>query len=281
MPWHVAKTADCPDAKPWAVIKDSDGTVASCNETEEAAMDHMKALYANEPAMHSTDDNQFESRSVAFEVTRSDDEDDGLTLEGYAAVFNRVARINSGWVGEFDEVIAAGAFADAIATRTPVLMFEHGQHPLLGSMPLGVIRSIHEDKKGLFINARLSDNWLVQPVRDAVREGAVSGMSFRFSVNPDGETKQKRKGEPPLRTITRFAEVPELGPVVFPAYEPTTVSVRSLIELLPDLAAREPDARSDGSGDPDTQPGNGEVSPTLRTRDRVLRFTQRTKPSWL
>lgn len=48
MPWHVAKSAECPDSKPWAVIKDSDGTVEGCHETEADANDQMKALYANE-----------------------------------------------------------------------------------------------------------------------------------------------------------------------------------------------------------------------------------------
>lgn len=207
-----------------------------------------------------------ETRSVAFEVTRSDDSD-GLTLEGYAAVFNSPARIQD-FKGEYDEVIAKGAFRSAIESRTPVLMFEHGQHPLLGSMPLGRITDIEEDNRGLFIRARLSDNWLIQPVRDAVRDGAVDGMSFRFSTDDSGETWQKRPGKLDLRTINQFASVPELGPVVFPAYEPTTVAVRSLID---NLAAWEPGTRSAGSGE-DTPSGNDGLY-LARARDRALRLS--------
>jgi hypothetical protein len=33
--------------------------------------------------------------------------------------------------------------------------------------------------------ARLHDNWLVQPVRDAIKSKAIPGMSFRFSVVKD------------------------------------------------------------------------------------------------
>ena len=47
-------------------------------------------------------------RSVPFEVIRSDDGGDGLTLTGYAAVFDTPTRIDS-WEGCFDESIARGA----------------------------------------------------------------------------------------------------------------------------------------------------------------------------
>lgn len=49
MPYHVAKTAQCPASKPWGVIKDSDGTPAYCHPTKAKADKQLKALYANEP----------------------------------------------------------------------------------------------------------------------------------------------------------------------------------------------------------------------------------------
>lgn len=213
-----------------------------------------------------------EFRSVRFDLEQRGD---GLTFEGYAAVFNSPTRI-SGWEGEFDEVIVPGAFARSLRERTPVLMFEHGKHPLLGSMPLGVITRAEEDSRGLFISARLSDNWLIQPVRDAVRDGAVDGMSFRFGVDPDGEKWSKRSGEVDLRAIHDFRAVPELGPVVFPAYEPTTASVRSLVDRLeqrddPDLTGR-PDARSAGGGDRDADASPLPVHTRFAVDDDSLRL---------
>ena len=211
-------------------------------------------------------------RSVPFELTG---DGDGLTLEGYAAVFNRTARIADRH-GEFDEQIAPGAFADSLARKTPVLMFEHGKHPLIGSMPLGRIDDIHEDERGLFISARLSDNWLIQPVRDAVKDGAVTGMSFRFASPADGHQRwEKRDGKPDLRTLLRL-DAPELGPVVFPAYEPTTASVRSLLERLPeDFTGRDGARSAPGGEEDDVQPGNGGPSPTTSRavlRDRTWRM---------
>jgi HK97 family phage prohead protease len=183
-------------------------------------------------------------RSMPFEVVRADDDGDGLTLEGYAAVFNSPTRIDS-WEGKFDETIAPGAFKKALRERTPVLMFNHGQHPLIGDMPLGAIKSAREDSQGLHVVARLSDNWLIQPVRDAIREGAVSGMSFRFSVVKDDWAQPTRKGGVPQRTL-REVKVPELGPVVFPAYADTSVGVRSqeVAGMLADPAFRAELARA-------------------------------------
>lgn len=168
------------------------------------------------------------TRSVAFEL-RADPQGDGLTLEGYAAVFNSPTMI-SDRLGEYEETIAPGAFKRTIQARTPVLMFEHGQHPLIGSMPIGTITDLREDPKGLYVRARLFDNWMISPVRDAIKDGAVDGMSFRFSV-PAGKETWDRSSNPQKRVV-REAKVPELGPVVFPAYRDTSVAVRSLQEIL-------------------------------------------------
>lgn len=47
MPWHVGKSGECPDSKPWAVIKDDDGEVVGCHETKEDAVAQLVALKIN------------------------------------------------------------------------------------------------------------------------------------------------------------------------------------------------------------------------------------------
>lgn len=149
---------------------------------------------------------------------------DGLTLEGYASVFNAPYEIDS-WEGRFTEVVARGAFKKTLQERTPVLQFDHGHHPMLGSIPLGKFTQIREDDHGLFMQARLSGNWLVEPIRDAIADGALTGMSFRFQV-PKGKDSWDRKKPVPVRTIHE-AILFEAGPVVFPASPHTSVGVRS------------------------------------------------------
>jgi HK97 family phage prohead protease len=195
-------------------------------------------------------------REVPFEV-RDAAEGDGLTLDGYGAVFRSPTRIDS-WEGCFDEEIARGAFKKSLDERTPVLQFDHGRHPMVGSIPLGSFETLREDAKGLHVVARLHDNWLVQPVRDAIKSKAIPGMSFRFTVVKDewrdatgallsADDVQRRlwssdasdPGSIMKRTL-KEVRLFEVGPVVFPAYAATSVGVRSqeLASLLTDPQAR-------------------------------------------
>jgi len=180
-------------------------------------------------------------RSVPFASRAADEPGDGRTLEGHAAVFGERTMIDS-WEGSFYEVIRKGAFKKTIRERTPVMQFDHGRHPLVGSIPIGAIEDLREDDEGLYVRGRLSDNWLIEPVRDAIREKSITGMSFRFSVvreewrdnagklvKPEELTELLwRPGDrgPLERTLIEL-RVPELGPVVFPAYAGTDVGVRA------------------------------------------------------
>lgn len=165
-------------------------------------------------------------RGFEFESRASGD---GRTLEGYAAVFNTPTRIRDAG-GDFDEVIMPGAFARSLEKRTPVLQFDHGKDPRVGHVPIGTMEALSEDESGLYIRARLFDNPVVEPVRQAIAGGAIKGMSFRFAV-PDGGDKWSERDGGDYREIND-ADTFELGPVVFPAYDQTTVSVRSMLALL-------------------------------------------------
>jgi HK97 family phage prohead protease len=239
----------------------------------------------------------------AAEFRAQGDGGDGRTLEGYAAVFNTPTRIAS-WEGEFDEQIAPGAFKRTIRSRTPVLQFDHGRDQRTGSVPIGSIDALSEDEQGLFVSARLFDNPVVEPIRQAIEGRAIDGMSFRFAVAEerwtDAAGAKVNAGEldqllwnpgdrgPLLRTITRVDPLYELGPVVFPAYEATSVGVRSLLaQLTPDehrtmlreLAAELREhadiedltggpARGAGRGEPGTEPSSGR-GPLPITRQRL------------
>lgn len=172
-------------------------------------------------------------------------EGDGLTLEGYAAVFGVPTRIDS-WEGTFDESIRKGAFRKTLRETTPVMQFDHGRHPLIGSIPIGNYDSLSEDDEGLYVLGRISDNWLIDPVRDAIARKAVKGMSFRFEVvrdewrdntgtviKPDDDEfwrilwKGEQHERGPLARDLIEVKMPEAGPVVFPAYTQTSVALRA------------------------------------------------------
>lgn len=256
-------------------------------------------------------------RAVEFRA-EPDEAGDGRTLEGYAAVFDTPTLIAS-WDGTFEEEISRGAFRKSLRARTPVLQFDHGRDARTGTVPIGKMEDVHEDDKGLYVKARLFDNEVVEPIRQAIEGGAIDGMSFRFEVIRDewrDKDGKKIKAdelsallwEPgergPLKRSILEVNLYEAGPVVFPAYDATTVGVRSMLaqfthderralvreladdvlrvvrlELNPkqdteDFTGR-PGARSAGGGDTDAKPSNGEASTLppeeLELRDRTLR----------
>lgn len=183
-------------------------------------------------------------REVGF--VRADDErdgsNDGFNLNGYGAVFGQPTEINS-WEGTFQEEIRKGAFKKTLRERQPVMQFDHGRHPLIGSIPIASIRELREDDEGLYTEARMSDNWLIEPVRMAIAEGNIKGMSFRFDVVREKwfDVAGKELRDPmeiaellwspgdrgPLKRELIELRLHELGPVVFPAYAQTTVGVRA------------------------------------------------------
>lgn len=232
----------------------------------------------------------------------ADGPSDGLTLDGWAAVFMRKTKIDS-WEGRFWEKISPGSMRKSFRETPPKIQFDHGRHPLIGSIPIAELTSIREDTDpalapdgGAHLIGRLLDNWLIEPVRDAIANQSVDGMSFRFTVTrevwTDAEGKVIRDEDklreqlrrswyedvPDEELLTRDLkelQVPELGPVVFPAYSDTSVGVRSMLDRLTASERRllieqardltDPAAQSVQPGGAGTQPGNGERPTNTRS----------------
>jgi HK97 family phage prohead protease len=200
-------------------------------------------------------------RQAPFRLRAADDAadgepNDGLTLDGWGAVFNRETIIDS-WEGRFREAIKPGSMKKSFRENPPKIQFDHGRHPLIGSIPIASLRSIAEEtdptyapEGGAHVIGRVHDNWLMEPVRDAIAEGDIDGMSFRFSVVReawfDAEGKQVKDedelwellmrtwyedvpDEELLLRELRELRVPEIGPVVWPAYVDTSVGMRSRV----------------------------------------------------
>lgn len=159
---------------------------------------------------------------------RASDSGDGRLLFGYGAMFNQDTVINS-WEGNFVERIAPGAFKRSIRNNGSdvKILFNHGMDPSIGDKPLGRHTVLREDDKGLYVEVPLSETSYNDDLLALLRDGALDGMSFRFSVvrdtweQPDGKSTKL-----PVRTLQEV-RLFELGPVTFPAYAATSAGVRS------------------------------------------------------
>ena len=163
-----------------------------------------------------------EKITMTAEVRAMDTTDGSLRIGGYAATFNKEADgLN------FREQIAPGAFTRAIQSGDPVFLLVN--HDLEG-IPLASTQSgtlqLRQDKIGLYIEAELDPaNPKAQELSSALKRGDMNKMSFAFTVQPDGQTR-----EDGLRTINEIDRLFEVSVVTLPAYSSTSVGMRSAEE---------------------------------------------------
>lgn len=167
-------------------------------------------------------DDLYETRDVDFDLKPSRN---GRNLHGYVAVFNTRTRIPDR-NGDFDEELKPG-FADRSLRELgmPVMQWDHGRDTRVGTVPIGVWTEWKADGKGYQVRGHLIDDPVIEPVRKAIAEGAVTGLSFRFKVAKNGDKWERRGGGVDLRHVID-ADVHEAGPVTFPAYRDAKVSIR-------------------------------------------------------
>lgn len=146
-------------------------------------------------------------------------EDDGLKVEGYAAVFDQEADIG----GMFREKIEKGAFSDAIGRDDVVFLINHDGLPLARTRS-GTL-TLEEDAHGLKISTTLDpDDPDVKSIAGKMKRGDLDKMSFAFF--PDVQ-EWDESGDIPLRTIKR-ASLHDVSVVTTPAYDGTEIALRSL-----------------------------------------------------
>jgi HK97 family phage prohead protease len=157
--------------------------------------------------------------------------DDGKrTLVGYAAKFERLAMIGS----YFQEKIAPGAFTTALGGDVRALI-DHDPGRVIGRTKSGTLR-LSEDGTGLRVEIDLPATTDGNDLWELVTRQDISGMSFGFKVLKE---TWDETGDIPVRTI-HAVELFEVSAVAWPAYEDTTIGLRSL-----EAARAEGDDRED------------------------------------
>ena len=162
-----------------------------------------------------------EFRSLEGEIRA---EGDGNTFVGYAAVFDSDSEPLP-----FTERIMPGAFAKSLRNRKrDIRMYvNHNSDMPLASRNSGTLR-LTEDERGLRVEADLPNTTAGNDLRELLRTGVVSKMSFGFTVPRGGDKWSADGGTRELREIALHEVSVVTG---FPAYEATTAAVRSLNAL--------------------------------------------------
>lgn len=155
-------------------------------------------------------------------------ESEKRTLSGYAALFNSDTTIGDYFV----ERIAPGAFDKAVGADVRALI-DHDTGRVIGRTKSGTLR-LEADSRGLRVEIDVPDTVDGRDLWTLVERGDVSGMSFGFRV-----TKQEwdESGDMPKRTILEV-ELYEVSAVAFPAYDDTSLAVRSLEAARAEAEAR-------------------------------------------
>lgn len=149
-------------------------------------------------------------------------------LGGIAAVVNSVTDL-----GYFEEVIAAGAFDNALQKDYDIrCLFNHESELILGRTKANTCK--------VFVNAQgnLEYTWIpdyenpthVSVVRSIMR-GDITQSSFAFTIKEQTWTESEKYGTMGKRIVNVIEDLYDVSPVTYPAYEDTEADARSIIKM--------------------------------------------------
>jgi HK97 family phage prohead protease len=175
---------------------------------------------------------RFTIRTV--EVRAKDDGGTSIDIEGYASITDEPYTV-SDFMGEYEEVISAGAFKKTLAEKDDVrLLFNHDGIPLARTKSDTL--TLVEDSKGLKVDATLDTrSGLANDLVVALERGDLDEMSFAFKVE-----RQEWNEDWTQRWINEV-KLYDVSVVTYPANPATSVKLRAInfLNELDDDTVRE------------------------------------------
>jgi len=262
MPWHVSRSDSCPESRPWAVIKDSDGSVEGCHASESDAKNQMAALYAQEsldPAGH-------KMQHKSFDILEAKADGESGTFEALVSVF--------GNVDSMGDRIQPGAFKNTLAKWSksgdpiPVILSHDWQNPW---SHIGVVNpgDAKETDRGLMVKGHLDvkDNEVARQVHRLMSRRSLKEFSFGYHVVKE---KRGKDGANELQDL----DLIEVGPTLKGANPATELhAVKSAIEE----ENQPPPTKAEVKREMDrlrAEEVTGEIVPTEPSPDQVEQLTE-------
>jgi len=157
--------------------------------------------------------------------TRAITSDDGKLrkIVGYAAVFDKPSE-DMGFI----EYVRKGAFKKALMRSDARALFNHDTDTLpLGRQSAGTL-ILNEDDNGLYYEIIPPDTQSARDLMTSIDRGDVKESSYGFTVAVDEWDYTDPKVT--KRTIVEIEEVFDVSPVVFAAFNDTSVALRKMEE---------------------------------------------------
>ena len=144
-------------------------------------------------------------------------------IVGYAAVFDKPSE-DMGFI----ETIRKGAFTDALKISDARALFNHDTDTLpLGRQSAGTL-VLTEDDNGLHFEITPPDTQSARDLMTCIDRGDIKEASYGFTVDVD-EWDYSDKNVI-KRSIIKVREVFDISPVVFAAFQDTSVALRKIEE---------------------------------------------------
>lgn len=160
-----------------------------------------------------------------LEIRHSGRPDEGFTLRGYPAVYNKTSHD----LGGFTEQIESGAFDEVLATEPDVhLTWDHDTRYVAARTKNNTLH-LESDSTGLFMDAQVGNYTWAKDLRTALERGDINQGSFAFNVAEDGDGFATDDDGNVMRTIRKVGALYDVTVTAQGAYPQTSLAaVRSL-----------------------------------------------------
>lgn len=173
----------------------------------------------------------------SIEVTKREDEESKMVVEGYATVFDDPYVLYQDEDIVIREVVDSRAFDET--DMSDVIMQYNHEGRVFARQSNGTLE-VAADETGLHITADLSGTELGRQLYEEINGGYTDKMSFGFTVTRDewDEGKEEDGRDYSTRTILSVGKLYDVSAVSIPANDATSISVRGLTEgVIEQIAA--------------------------------------------
>lgn len=165
---------------------------------------------------------EFEQRLI--EIRAVDNQDEKMTIEGYAITYESPATHQYG-TRKFTETIKRGAL-DSTDMKDVPLRYNHNDNVMIMARTRNKSLRLIKDEKGLLIQADLIDTQSNRDLYKAIQEGLIDKMSFAFRVADQGDKWTFGEDET-TREVNNIERLFDVSVVDTPFYDSSSVYTRS------------------------------------------------------